>query len=122
MNYVDNGDARILSIGELIGIMEQDYYNPTVRRLMFLETAGKGGTEGKLFPCYLEAWKGDESLNTNPDITFQACLVQSIDGLFSMLRVHIHSSEIGVTKRFWNLPPGEAIRKNNPFLETLRPQ
>ena len=118
MTYADN--ARILAVDELMEILNMEYENPTIQRLMYIETRGKGDIPGKVFPCYLEAWKSKDGgmAKADPAVQFGLCIVQSSGGEFGMVRVRVGSEELGKDKRIWDLPPTEALRKQHPFMDS----
>ena len=119
MNYADQ--AKVMTTDELLKKLEEECTNPTIQRLMFIETKAHGDIPGKVFPCYLEAWRMPEegaAAQANPEIEFGVCIVQSVHSEFGMVRVRIRASELGADKRIWNLPPGEALRNRTPFVDS----
>ena len=112
-------DAKVIGAVELKSIIEEEYTNPTVERLMFLETKDKENKPGKVFPCYLEAWAYEEEpkVPAVPNLEFQCCITQSSGGQFGLVRVVLHEKDLGVNMRVWNKPPKKAVRDETPWLE-----
>ena len=50
-------NAKVINAEELKEIIDEELTNPTVERLMFLETKRDGS---KIFPCYVEAYGYDD--------------------------------------------------------------
>ena len=111
-------NAKVIEAEELKEIIEEEYTNPTIERLMFIETKAKGDIPGKVFPCYLEAWGEEENaaVKTDPGLRFQVCIAQSMNGEFSMVRVYILAKDLGVTKRIWDKPPTKGRREDTPWV------
>lgn len=124
MTHTDG--AKVLSVEEIKELMDEEYTNPTVDRLMFVETRGKDGQEGKLFPIYFEAWGyldwDTANVKANPDMLFKACIVQSTGGEFGMVRVSIKMNDIGVTKRIWDKPPTSGLRRETLWPDEIQVQ
>lgn len=117
-------EAKILGVSDLLKMMEDEYRNPTIQRMVFVETKGKTAGEGKVFPCYLEGWKQNEDakVRANPPTWFQACIAQCSGSQFGMVRVVICSDEFGLGKRVWDLPPTEELRNQTPWVASEVPQ
>ena len=115
MVYKEN--AKVIEPEELKEIIEEEYSNPTIERLMFIETKGKDGAAGKVFPCYLEAWGQEESapVMTDPGLRFQLSIMQYAMGEFGLIRVVVMANELGVTKRIWDKPPTKGRREDTPW-------
>lgn len=99
---------------ELKDIIEETFSNPTIERMMFIETKGKNGEEGKLFPCYLEEYGATEE---GEILSFQCSILQSSEGLFGLVRVNLMVSDFNVTKRLWDKPPKKSVRDETPWIE-----
>lgn len=109
--------AKIIEAEELKQIIDEEVQgNPTIERLMFIEAKDASG-KNKIFPCYVEAYGEEENAAMKPDpgLRFQICIVQSIGGEFSLLRVIVMANELGVTKRIWDKPPTKGLREDTPF-------
>ena len=110
-------DARILTAEDLKKVTETDS-NPTVGRLMFVELMTGDGSPGRIFPCFIEAWRRDDShrIPDRPDgrpwMLFRCAVVQAKDGACGVLQVTIHEAELNVRKRFWDKPPAHNLMKN----------
>ena len=117
MVYSEN--AKIIEAEELKAIIEEEYSNPTIERLMFIETKETEKVPGKVFPCYLEAWAKDELGKEGQEakLMFQICIAQCTGGNFGMLRVVINEDELGISKRIWDKPPTKGLREQYPFVE-----
>lgn len=110
-------NAKVIEAEELKEIIEEESGNPTVDRLMFIETKAKNDIPSKVFPCYLEAWGQEENaeMKVDPGLRFQCCIMQSMGGEFGMVRVMILANELGVTKRIWDKPPTKGRREDTPW-------
>ena len=116
MVYSEN--AKIIEAQELKEIIEEEYSNPTVERMMFIETRERENIPGKVFPCYLEAWAYDEeSKEEEKKLMFQLCIMQCTGGSFGLIRAVIHEKELGINKRIWDKPPTKGLREHFPFVE-----
>ena len=112
---VYSAGAKIIDAEELKNMIEEECGSPVIEELVFLETRATENIPGKIFPCFLEAWGTEEG---EEGVSFQCCVTQFAKGEYGLLRVRIHGSEIGVSKRFWDKPPTKALRDEHPFLET----
>ena len=110
-------NARVIGAQELKEGLEEESGNPTIDRLMFIETKEKDGYPGKVFPCFVEAWGEEENaeVKTDPGLRFQMCILQSTGGAFQMVRVVIMANELGVSKRIWDKPPTKGQRDFVPW-------
>ena len=109
--------AKVISPEELKAIIDEPVQgNPTIERMMFIEARDASGNN-KIFPCYVEAYGEEENaaVKVDPGLRFQICIVQSIGGEFSMVRVIVMANELGVTKRIWDKPPTKGLREELPF-------
>lgn len=115
---VNMENAHVIEAAELKEIIEEESTNPTVERLMFIEVKSKDENPSKIFPCYMEAWGQEENaaLLADPGLRFQCCIVQSMGGEFSMVRVVIMANELGVNKRIWDKPPTKGRREDTPWV------
>ena len=111
--------ARVIEAPELREMLEEEYTNPTVERLMFIETKTKEGVGGKIFPCFIEGVleEKDAKVKMNPELLFRMCITQSMEGMFSMVRVNVSSAELGINKRIWDKPPTKGLRDETPWVE-----
>lgn len=109
--------AKIIEPQELKAIIEEEYTNPTIERLMFIEAKAKGTDATKVFPCFLEAWAEDEEDPTG--LVFQICIAQCGEGEFGLVRVVVHGKEFGYTKRMWDRAPTKGLREDHPFLQEV---
>lgn len=110
-------NACVIDAEELKEIIDEEYTNPTIERMMFVETKSKGEVPGKVFPCYLEAWGEDMDgvMKIDPGLRFQACIMQSKGGEFGLVRVIIYAKDLGVDKRIWDKPPTKHRRNDTPW-------
>lgn len=110
--------AKILTSTELKEMIEEECNNPTIERLMFIETRAKGDQPGKIFPCYIFAW-AMEPVEPGPAeaLMFKADIVQMMGGDFGMLEVVLHEKEFGTKYRIWDKPPKKNVREETPFIE-----
>ena len=100
-------NAVIITPEELKEIIEEEMTNPTLERLMFLETKAKNDIPGKVFPCWVEAWGEDEdaAVKNDPHLKFWICIAQYTGGEFKLARVIIPASDLGTKVRIWDRPP-----------------
>ncbi len=113
--------AKQIDVQEMKDAIEETMANPTIERLMFIETRDKEGVPGKVFPFYLVAWsleKGKTNVEADHYL-FKADILQSIGGAFQMVEVIINSRDFGVNKRIWDKPPTKGLRDETPWLETV---
>lgn len=112
MVYTDG--ARLIGAEELKETLEEEYHNPTVERLMFIEAKAMNG-EVKVFPCFVAGYseeKASKVENKQPELAFYVYIVQAMgNGEFGLVQVRIMESEIGVSKRLWDKPPTKAMRE-----------
>ena len=111
MTFVESA-GLIEDFDEIKQIVSEEYANPTVDRMMFLETLPKEGQESKLFPCYIESWSEDK----DGKLSVQVCIIQSKGTEFAMVRVNIPQEEINIKKRFWDKPAKKAVREETPWV------
>ena len=112
--------AKILSAEDIKEDIANIYENPTIGRMMFIETREKEGVPGKVFPCYMLAWAvapGDNPVVADK-LMFQAYIFQSMAGDYSMVEVVLHEKEFGVNKRIWDNPPTQELRKSVPWIDS----
>lgn len=112
--------AKVIGPEELKELIEEQHANPCVERLIFLETKGKEGSEGRIFPAYIEAWGYDDikPAQNHKTMMFKMALTQYIKGEVSMVQVVIRESELGTNKRIWDKPPKKDLRNFTPWVET----
>lgn len=110
-------NAKVIEADELKEIIEEECTNPTMERLMFIETKGKEDIPGKVFPCFVEAWGQEENaeMKVDPGLRFQMCIIQSTGGNFGMVRVVVLANELGASKRIWDKPPTKGLREYIPW-------
>ena len=113
-------NAKLLEAEELKTIIDDPCMNPTVERLMFIETKPKeAGEVSKIFPCYLMAWgvgRPPEGGN-EAKLQFLACIVQSMNGQFALLNgITILAEDLNVNKRIWDRPPTKGLREDTPWV------
>ena len=112
--------AKLIGTDELKEIISEEYKNPTIERMMFIETKTTDKMPGKVFPCYMEAWAiepGENNVEAD-ELVFRACIVQCMDGGFNLLKVYLHDNELGVSKRIWDKPPTKGLRDETPWIAT----
>ena len=113
--------AKMIDAEELKASIDDEtaLNNPTVERLIFVETRGKDGAEGKLFPCYVDSYGYDDLKPGNgiKSIRFRCALTQYNGQEFGMVYVGIRERELGVSKRFWDKPPKKSVRDETPWIE-----
>ena len=118
MVYMENA-GLLEDIDELKAIVKETYNNPTIDRLMFLETKSKPDREGQLFPCYIKAFeevKGKTDVEAD-HTNFICRIIQSIEGEFSLFEVRVPDTDVNIKLRFWDKPPKKAVRDETPWVE-----
>lgn len=110
-------NAKVIEAQELKEIIDEEYSNPTIERLMFIETKEKEGFPGKVFPCWLEAWGEEENaaVKADPGLRFQLCIMQCMNGEFTAVRVVVMANELGANKRIWDKVPSKHLRNDTPW-------
>lgn len=118
MVYMENA-GLLEDIDELKDIVKETYNNPTIDRLMFLETKPKPDREGQLFPCYIKAFEEVKGkTNVEADHTNFICvLIQAKGGEYAMAEVRIPDTDVNIKLRFWDKPPKKAVRDETPWVE-----
>lgn len=118
MVYMENA-GLLEDIDELKDIVKETYNNPTIDRLMFLETKPKADREGQLFPCYIKTFeevKGKTDVEAD-HTNFICRIIQSKKGEFSLFEVRIPDTDLNVKLRLWDKPPKKAVRDETPWVE-----
>ena len=100
-------NANLMTLDEIRALM-QDTNNPTVERLIFVETRKSRNVERKVFPCY-PLWY-DEA---NKVLTIAA--VQCMKNNYFFTYVKISDEMVGKICRFWSMPPSETLMDMNPL-------
>ena len=110
-------NAKVIEAEELKEMIEEELTNPTIERLMFIETKEKGDIPGKVFPCYLVAWGQEENaeVKSDPGLRFRVDILQCVGGEFSIVQVIVMANELGVNKRIWDKPPTKGRREYIPW-------
>ena len=110
-------NARTIDAEELKEIIDEELSNPTIERLMFIETKAKNDIPGKVFPCYLVAWGEEENaeMKVDPGLRFRIDILQCSGGEFSIVQVVVMANELGVTKRIWDKPPTKGRKEYIPW-------
>ena len=110
--------AHTLSLNQLEEILK-DTGKPTINRLIFAETRSTEKKKRGIFPC----WPGEVRAATDDKprsvILFMA---QFIAGNYNTICVEIPEPDIGVTIRFWNLPPMEEVMDAMPMADAKEVQ
>lgn len=115
MIYVENA-GLVEDFEEIKEIVKEEFSNPTIDRLMFLETLGREGKEGQLFPCYIESYSEEKGEDGETKLSLQCVIIQSTGQEFGMVRVRIPQDDINIRKRFWDRPPKKAVRDETPWV------
>ena len=112
-------DAKMVSPQEIKEMIEDEgLENAVVNGLLFIETRAKDDHPGKVFPCYIYAWR-EEEYEGKTQLAFQADIIQLRNGEFGMIQVILHENEFGRTKRIWDKPPTKMLREDTPFIEEI---
>ena len=113
--------AKLLDAMELKELLDEEYSNPTVERLMFLECKAANG-QMKIFPCFIRAYttatEAAPPAADNPmPLGFDVYIVQALSGGdFGMVRVYMLTSDLGVKMRVWDKPPTSANQRETPWV------
>lgn len=108
-------NAEMISPEELVGLLKEECKNPTMERLMFIETKGdpiRPDKPGKIFPCYVAAYTEE------PELMFKVYLNQYANGEFQMVMVILPAKDMGVNKRLWDRPPTSMVREFTPWMDS----
>lgn len=109
-------DAKVLSIDEIMEQLDTESKNPTVERLIFMESRKDGVSN--LFPCWIEACG---IIPDTKELTgLILCIGQYHDGSFELLRIRMKNiiRDYNVKFRFWDQPPTEGLREDHPFVDS----
>ena len=115
---VHTESARLMTIEDLIDVMDdEEYSNPTVDRMFFIETRKKGDKPGRLFPIVLEGYTYEDvnPVKAASSRMIRAVVIQSGKGEVAALRVVIRESELGENKRIWDKPPTKGLRDDTKW-------
>ena len=117
--------AKLIGPEELKEMLEEESVNPAIERLIFVETKGKEGHPGKVFPMFVEAWAYEDEnakMKQNPKLAFKGVLAYVAGGEFRLVQVMIHDWELNLIKRIWDKPPTKGLREDQPWLEDAEVQ
>ena len=95
-------ETRQLTAEEVKAIAEADANNPTITKLIFVETAPTEKRGIGLFPCYPAFWDEKHAV-----LSFFA--LQCSGGRYFTAEVHIKEEDIGKRMWFWTMPPEDAL-------------
>lgn len=111
-------NAHVIEAEELKELIEEDYSNPTIDRMMFIETKQTEKMPGKVFPCFVVAYGQEENaeMKVDPGLRFRMYIAQSANGEFGLVEVIIMANELGITKRIWDKPPTKGLSENIPWV------
>ena len=116
-------DAKVLDAMQLRDIISENKGNATVDCLVFLEAKTEIGKPSKIFPCYMTAWKAEDSKPDRRDgrkpLMFQCTLIEIRDGEFDLVKIIVHEDEFGIRKKIWDKPPAEKLRKDLPLVDGI---
>ena len=117
MVFMENA-GLVEDLEELKEFVKEQFNNPTVDRLMFIETKPKEDREGQLFPCYIKAVEVTPGKNeAEADKTKFICvIVQSTEGEYGLVEVRIPEEDVNTKSRFWDKPPKKAVRDETPWV------
>lgn len=115
MEQFEREQAHPLSLEEIKAIAEEEIAkgsNPCLRRMVFIETRAKEDQPRKIFPAYpfsiLPGKDGD---------VLVLFVVQFVMQSYNTACITISVKDIGVTCRFWNLPPTEKAMDAVPLAD-----
>lgn len=97
-----------LSMDTIKEILESKSMNPTIARLIFMETRKGPNVERKVFPCYPVKLSEDEKVLT---VSVAQCTTNQY--LFGVARLPVE--DLGVVFRFWDMPPSDELLDIDPL-------
>ena len=95
-------ETKQLTAEEVKAIAEADVNNPTITKLIFVETAPTEKMGIGIFPCYPAFWDEKHAV-----LSFFA--LQCSGGRYFTAEVHIKEEDIGKRMWFWTMPPEDAL-------------
>ena len=103
-----------LTLDMIPDLVKNPTWNFTVNKLLFLETRQTEKMPRKVFPCYIMdyAHPADDESKVYEMLV---CIIQFMKGEPQMITTTIHAEEVGVSRRFWKMPPSDT------YLDSLPP-
>ena len=105
--------AHPLTLEDIRSIADEEIVkgsNPCLRKLVYLETRETENQSRRLFPAY--PFSVTEGKDGDVLVLF---VVQYAMKTYQTIGTAIPVKDIGVTCRFWNLPPQESVMDLNPL-------
>ena len=82
--------------------------NPTIDKLIFMETRKTKKVDRKVFPCYPVHWDEEEKILT-------VAIAQCSESRYFFGYVRLPEDQIGEICRFWNMPPNDDLMNLDPL-------
>lgn len=118
MNRFMREQAHTMSVEELLGMVESDVTNPTVNRLIFLETRATENRNRGIFPC----WPAQVRTNKDGKRSVILFVVQCLKGSYGIICIEEPEDALDVKIRFWNLPPSDEMLDSMPMTDSTEVQ
>lgn len=118
MQKFEREQTHVIDISEIEKMLNEDPSNPTIRRLMFVETRSTQKGAHIVFPCYPAYFI--EPNDEEKSLVFFA--IQCVGGNYQSVCIKIPISDIGVKCRFWSLPPTDELMQKMPMANAKQVQ
>ena len=118
MNRFKREQAHTLNVDELLKMVEDDVTNPTVNRLIFIETRATDNRNRGIFPCWPAQVKTDKDGKRSVILFVTQCL----KGSYGIICIEEPEDTVGVKIRFWNLPPSDEVLDAFPMTDSTEVQ
>lgn len=119
MNRFEREQAHILELDDILTMLEAEAKNICLDRMVFLQARDMKNKESRIYPCYPVDMKTNESGDKRELYMF---VVQNVAGRYNTAYLCVPEKDIGVTCRFWNLPPSQDVIDKNPLTDTSEVQ
>ena len=106
-------NSNLMSVDQITDIINTNPANPVISRMIFIETRKSKNCARKVFPCYPIA-RGDDDGKAEDSILI--AVVQAAGGTkFFVGYINMPVKDIGVTCRFWDMPPTDILMDQDPL-------
>lgn len=115
MERFEREQAHVISLEEIRKIAEEEIEkgsNPCLRKMMFIETRATEKNLRKIFPAYPYTVMPGKDCDV-----LVLFVVQYIMKSYNTACITIPVTDIGVTCRFWNLPPTDEVMDKMPLAD-----
>lgn len=113
MEQFEREQAHPLTIDDIRKIADEEIVkdsNPCLKKLVYIETRETEKQSRRIFPAY--PFSVTEGRDGDVLILF---IVQYAMKTYQTVGTAIPMSDVGVTCRFWNLPPKESVMDRDPL-------